>query len=192
MTHHQTSTGRLTPPRSEDATVVAGWSTSARETAQWCSVPRHPVGADVVTGWWTEPDVEPWLLLDSLGTPVAYGELWDDADEDETELARVIVDPSRRRTGAGTLLVQKLLDRAHTRERAECHVRVAPDNHGALALYRQCTFQDVDDATAAAWNVGQPTRYRWLRFHTAPTSTPSPPEGQVDRPWATVNSSSWA
>jgi len=78
------------------------------------------------------------------------------------ELARLIVDPARRRTGVGRRLVTELVELARTSGRAACFIRVAPGNDGALALYRAAGFEDVGDATAADWNQGQPTAYRWL------------------------------
>jgi hypothetical protein len=38
-------------------------------------------------------------VLREDGRPVAYGELWHDADEDEIGLARLIVDPAGGRIG---------------------------------------------------------------------------------------------
>ncbi len=104
---------------------------------------------------------------------MAYGELWDDEEEDEQELVRLIVDPARRRSGAGTRLVSRLVELARSSGRASCFLRVDPANPGALALYRRCGFHDVDDSTADAWNQDQPVPYRWLQH--APTPSAPPP-----------------
>ena len=95
--------------------------------------------------------------------PVGYGEIWDDAEEDEVELARLIVDPHRRRQGVGRHLVAQLFGLARRSGRADCFLRVAPDNTAALALYRSAGFRDVDAAFADAWNQQQPVAYVWLQ-----------------------------
>jgi [ribosomal protein S18]-alanine N-acetyltransferase len=152
---------QLVPPSPADAAIVAGWSRSAEEARLWCSRAEHPFPADVVRGWWEVDDVQPWLL--SVGEwPVAYGELWLDPDEDEVELARLIVDPARRRTGLGRRLVDQLLAAARDTGLSGCLLRVAPDNAPALALYRSAGFLDVDTDRTEAWNAGQPTAYVWL------------------------------
>lgn len=149
-------------PTNEHALTVAGWSRSAREAELWCSRAEHPFPAEAIQGWWERPDVTPWVLLDPTGIPSAYGEIWDDEEEDETELARVIVDPDRRRAGLGRRLIEQLVAQARSHGRSACFIRVHPDNDGALALYRSIEFRDVDVARAAEWNHGQPADYRWL------------------------------
>lgn len=58
-----------------DAAVVAGWSASAAETRQWCSL--NEVSAEVVAGWGTRADVRADGLHDGDGDGlVGYGELW--------------------------------------------------------------------------------------------------------------------
>lgn len=152
----------LRTPREQHAETVAGWSVSADEAQRWVSNAVHPFPASAVTSWWNDTDVQPRLLIDPDGTPAGYGEVWDDADEDEVELARLIVDPQRRRQGVGSRLVDQLLGLARRSGRADCFLRVAPDNTAALALYRTAGFRDVDPAQAAAWNQQQPADYVWL------------------------------
>ncbi|MET1005259.1 MAG: GNAT family N-acetyltransferase [Propionibacteriaceae bacterium] len=154
---------RLVRPTPADAAVIAGWSRSAEEAARWCSRAEHPFPAAAVLRWWDADDVEPWLLVSERPrTPLAYGELWHDEEEDEVELARLIVAADRRRTGLGRLLVAGLVSEARASGRAACCLRVAPDNTSALALYRSAGFRDVDPDRSAAWNEGQPVAYVWL------------------------------
>ena len=153
----------LRTPTEQHAERVAGWSVSADEAQRWVSNAVHPFPASAVTSWWDDTDVQPWLLVDPQGVPVGYGEIWDDADEDEVELARLMVDPQRRRQGVGSRLVDQLLGLAHRSGRADCFLRVAPDNTAALALYRTAGFRDVDPTQAAAWNQQQPVDYAWLQ-----------------------------
>lgn len=170
-------------PTPEQAGVVASWSTSAAETTAWVSS-ATPVTAETVRGWWDSPDVSPRLLLDPTGTPVAYGEVWDDAEEDETELARLIVDPGRRREGVGRRLVAALLDVAGQHGRSACFLRVVPENTAARTLYRAAGFVEVDAATAAEWNAGQPTAYVWMQHQEDaqdPVQLSANPQGEWER-----------
>ncbi len=165
---HLHSDWTLVRPTTQQATTVAGWSRTAHEADFWCSRAEHPFPAEAIVAWWEDTDVTSWLLLDSHGTPSAYGEVWDDAEEDEAELARLLVDPARRRQGLGRALVARLLAVARNGGRSACLIRVAPGNDGALALYRSAGFNDVDDATAAEWNQSQPAQYRWLKHPSFP------------------------
>lgn len=161
---------QLLTPTATHAELVAGWSRSAEEADRWASRAEHPFPASALITWWEDTDVQPWLLVDPDGVPVAYGEVWDDEDEAEVELARLIVDPDRRRRGVGRRLVDELVALARNTGRAACFLRVAPGNLAALALYRSAGFRDVAAALAAEWNQHQPVAYVWLEFpHFAPT-----------------------
>ncbi|MEU6315063.1 GNAT family N-acetyltransferase [Streptomyces sp. NPDC047014] len=152
----------FSPALAAHASAVAGWPGSAREVALWCGLPEFPVSPETVTGWHREDDVRPYLLLDG-GEPVGYGELWLDAEEDEVELARLIVAPGRRGRGIGRTLVGGLLARALETGHAEVFLRVHPDNEVALRCYLGAGFAAVDADLAADWNAAQPVAYAWLR-----------------------------
>ena len=155
----------MLPPREEDAAVVAGWSRSAEEAGRWCSVAVHPFPPERVRGWWTDDDVQPWVLVEEPeAEPVGYGELWLDDEEDEVELARLIVDPARRRSGVGRALVAQLVAAASATGLSGCLLRVAPDNAPAIALYQAAGFAEVDPERTARWNQGQPTEYVWFEW----------------------------
>jgi ribosomal protein S18 acetylase RimI-like enzyme len=149
--------------RPQHAPTIASWSTTAAEAGMWVSRAEHPFPSDVVAGWWEDDHVTPWVLLDHAGTPVAYGEIWDDEEEDEVELARLIVDPSRRREGAGRRLAAGLVDIARSSGRGACFLRVVPDNEAALALYRASGLVVVDEALMEEWNAAQPVAYVWMQ-----------------------------
>jgi ribosomal protein S18 acetylase RimI-like enzyme len=155
--------GRLVPAQNEHALVVAGWSRSAEEARRWCSVAEHPFPPERVTGWWAGSDVQPWVLVaEPDGPPVGYGELWLDEEEDEVELARLIVDPDRRRSGLGRALAAGLVEAAQATGLSSCLLRVVPENAPAIGLYRAAGFVEVDPDRTADWNQGQPTQYVWF------------------------------
>ena len=145
-----------------DAQTVATWSRSEEETLQWCSSPTHPVPAERIVAWWDDLDVQPWVLISAGESLLGYGELWLDSDEDEVELARIIVAPEARGYGWGQQLVHALHAQAAATALSAIIVRVAPDNAAAIHCYLASGFVRVGAAEAAQWNAGQPQNYVWM------------------------------
>jgi ribosomal protein S18 acetylase RimI-like enzyme len=85
-----------------------------------------PDAATVFERWHAEPGVRPYLL-EVAGALVGYGEVWEDLDEDEAELARPIVDPALRGHGLGRSLATLLLAEARRLGWEDVWLR-APDN----------------------------------------------------------------
>ncbi|WP_223146377.1 GNAT family N-acetyltransferase [Streptomyces apricus] len=152
----------LLPFDSKSAATVAGWARSATEAVMWCGAREFPVSGETVAAWQHEPDVTARALMDGERL-VGYGELWLDIEEDEVELARVVVAPEARGRGLGRALVRGLLAEARLTGTADVFMRVHPDNAVALRCYRGAGFEPVDAGSAGAWNAGQPVAYVWLR-----------------------------
>ncbi|MEV7584500.1 GNAT family N-acetyltransferase [Streptomyces erythrochromogenes] len=152
----------LLPFAAVHAATVAGWPASAGEVALWCGRQEFPVSARTVADWQRDPDVRAHVLVED-GRAVAYGELWFDAEEDEVELARIIVAPDTRGTGRGRELVRALLARAVAAGYQDVFMRVHPDNDRALRCYRGAGFAPVAPGLAASWNEAQPVAYVWLQ-----------------------------
>lgn len=149
------------------AAVVAGWASSAQEVQLLCERNEFPFPAELLTSWpKVADDIQAFLYFDGQ-TPVGYGELWLDDDEDEVELARIILAPEFRGRGLGTLLVRALLVPALGSGHAAVFLRVRPDNVPAIRTYRRVGFQPVDEALAAEWNAPQPIDYAWFQYPTA-------------------------
>jgi ribosomal protein S18 acetylase RimI-like enzyme len=128
-------------------------------------VEQHPFPPDRVRRWWADADVLPSLMVsDAHAASVGYCEVRVDDAEDEVELARLIIDPARRRSGFGRQLVMQLLNAARVTGKRACLLRVAPDNAAALGLYRAVGFAEVDVDRTLAWNRDQPTRYIWFEW----------------------------
>jgi GNAT superfamily N-acetyltransferase len=145
-----------------DAPVVASWPQFLEESEPWVTAKLRPVPPDQVVGWW-EPDyVEPWVMVSGDGRLLAYGELWIDPQEDEVELARLVVAPEVRGQGLGKRLVRALCDKAVATGLHQLIIRVRAGNDIALHCYRSSGFQDVDPSRRAEWNVGQRQEYIWL------------------------------
>ncbi|MEU4835650.1 GNAT family N-acetyltransferase [Streptosporangium sp. NPDC023615] len=185
---------RLLPFDEVHAATVAGWPASPREVEMWCARKEFPLPPRVVTGWQGEQDVRSHLLFDGLSDgpseglsgglssrlsggagPIGYGELWLDPEENEVELARIIVAPGARGRGVGRELVRALTRQARDTGMADVFMRVHPGNDRALRCYRGAGFLPVDPALAATWNVPQPIDYVWLR-HAEPEEPVEPGE----------------
>jgi [ribosomal protein S18]-alanine N-acetyltransferase len=150
--------------------VVAGWASSAQEVSLLTGRDEYPFPAGTLRSWRViSDDIRAFLYFDGE-TPVAYGELWLDDEEDEVELARLIVTPDLRGKGIGTAFVRALLSPALAVGYADIFLRVRPDNTPAIRAYLRAGFHPVDDALAAEWNESQPINYTWLQY---PTSWPA-------------------
>lgn len=149
------------PAAAADTEVVGSWATTAAETERWCGA-AHPVDAATMVGWWSDADLRPWALSTEEGRLVGYGELWLDPEEDEVELARLIIAPEDRGLGWGRVLVASLVDRARQTGLSGVMLRVVPDNAAAIDCYLASGFARVNPADEEAWNVGQPRTYQWM------------------------------
>ncbi|MET8969604.1 GNAT family N-acetyltransferase [Streptomyces hydrogenans] len=159
----------LLPFAAAHASLVAGWPTHADEVVRWCGRREFPATARMVADWQGDDDVRAHVLVED-GNVVGYGEVWLDDEEDEAELARIIVAPGARGRGVGRVLVRELLGRALAAGFRDVFLRVHPDNEAALTCYRGAGFVTVDDGLAASWNAAQPVDYVWLRNRTALSS----------------------
>jgi ribosomal protein S18 acetylase RimI-like enzyme len=97
------------------------------------------------------------------GRAVAYGELWEDREADEAELARLVVEPGERRRGVGRALARALADEARARGFDAVWLRVVPSNVAALAAYAAAGFERATPAQEAEFNLDQRVTYLWLR-----------------------------
>ena len=104
----------------------------------------------------------PFTWLDG-GVPIGYGEIWEDREADEAELARLIVEPSARGRGEGRRLTRALADEARRRRFAEVWLRAVPDNVPAIRAYEAAGFVRAAPDEEAGFNAAQPRAYAWLR-----------------------------
>jgi ribosomal protein S18 acetylase RimI-like enzyme len=133
--------------------------------ARWWAGPqtRWPLPPEVVHRWHADPDVHPYVVCSGM-TLLGYGELWIDAEEQEVELARLIVAPAHRRQGVGGALVRLLLEEARHTAYPHAFLRVFPDNYAAIRCYRRAGFTPVSPSDQQAFNGGQPMDYLWMCF----------------------------
>jgi ribosomal protein S18 acetylase RimI-like enzyme len=146
-----------------NAIDVASWPVSAEEARQWAGPGvQWPLDQSVFGRWHSDPDVQPYVHH-ADGVLVGYGELWVDSEQEEVEVTRVIVRPQNRSTGYGRQLVLLLLEKARLTGYPNAFIRVVPNNTNAIACYRGVGFVPVTDSEEAAYNLGQPTAYTWLK-----------------------------
>jgi ribosomal protein S18 acetylase RimI-like enzyme len=146
---------------------VAGWARTAHEVALLCGREEYPFPAELIGSWRKiDSDIQSYLFFDG-DRAIGYGEVWLDADEDEVELARIIVDPDLRGQGIGAELVRALLTPALAAGHPDIFLRVRPDNAVAIRTYLGVGFVDVSQQEMDEWNAGQPLAYRWMRYPAA-------------------------
>lgn len=102
-------------------------------------------------------------MLEADAAAVAYGEIWEDPEEDEAELARLIVDPARRGAGLGRALARALTAEARRLGWSDVWLRVHPGNEPALRAYAAAGFERATPEDEIAFNVGQPVAFVWMR-----------------------------
>jgi ribosomal protein S18 acetylase RimI-like enzyme len=149
------------------AGLITGWPVDAAELDAWASLSGEAADASTLERWHADPDVHPYVLL-SGSDVCGYGEVWEDAEQREAELARIIVDPARRGRGAGRALTRLLVERASALGYDDVWLRVLPENHAALACYVAAGMRRADGALERSFNLGQRREYRWMRYEGGP------------------------
>ncbi|MEV6282076.1 GNAT family N-acetyltransferase [Kribbella sp. NPDC051770] len=149
------------------AAEVAGWATSAQEVGLLSGRNAYPFPGELVGSWPKVADDVRSYLYYVNGEPVGYAELWLDDEEDEVELARIIVRPGSRGRGIGTAFVKALLGPALEAGYSDVFLRVRPDNDVAIRTYRRVGFEYVPADLADEWNKNQPVAYTWMQYPTS-------------------------
>ena len=161
MTREATGLTRV-PYETKYAREVISWPRDARELAMWTSRRERPT-EETLRAWSETAGGEAFVFLQD-GVPCAYAELWEEPDDDEAEVARVIVAPSHRRRGVARAVVGSLAEEARSRGYGNVVLRVVPENEGAIACYGQAGFVRASEELAAILNEGQPQRYVWMSY----------------------------
>ncbi|MBM3676430.1 MAG: GNAT family N-acetyltransferase [Actinobacteria bacterium] len=143
--------------------AVTEWVTSAAEAEAWAGLLEWPLPPGLLDRWHELPDVLPFVLLLD-GVPAGYAEIWLDVDENEAELARIVVNPAHRGRGNGRAFVRLLAAEAERLGLADVWLRVVPENAAAISCYRAAGFVRAAAAEEESFNAGQPRRYVWMRY----------------------------
>ncbi|KRF33047.1 ribosomal protein S18-alanine N-acetyltransferase [Yonghaparkia sp. Soil809] len=81
-----------------------------------------------------------YVVVESGDEVVAYAGLSAPAGAGQGDIQTIAVDPTHRRLGIGTVLMQQLLGAARARGASEVFLEVRADNPGAEELYRRHGF----------------------------------------------------
>jgi ribosomal protein S18 acetylase RimI-like enzyme len=152
----------LRPFRQDDGPAVMSFIRTAEDAANWASLEEVPEEA-LLARWHADPDVHAFTLVVD-GVPAGYGEIWVDGAEDETELARIVIDPARRCRGLGRQLTRLLAAEAARHGLAETWLRVVPGNAAAISCYRAAGFIRAAAELEASFNIGQRRPYVWMHL----------------------------
>jgi ribosomal protein S18 acetylase RimI-like enzyme len=154
---------RLIPFQNDHAAEILRWVTFHEEARQWGGPGiRWPLDVSLFPAWHADPEIQPYVLYEGEEL-LGYGEVWVDSEEEEVELARLLVKPARRGQGVGQRLVNLLMEQAVLSGYPMAFMRVFPDNHAALACYHRAGFSLVPPAEQQQYNQGQPIEYVWLQ-----------------------------
>ena len=154
---------RLVPFEGRYGSTVLSWVRSDEELDAWASLTAAPDDDSIFDRWHPDPDVRPFLLFEGPEL-IGYGEVWEEADEGEAELARIIVAPERRGQGRGRAFVRLLLEGAQSRGFDDVWLRVVPWNEPALSCYSSAGFVRASTEQEAELNQAQPRAYVWLKY----------------------------
>ena len=125
-----------------DLEEVASWITSARECRRWAGS-RVPFPIDLESLPDTIAFVEAGTVAVFDGDLLAaFGQLVG-KPANRGHLARLIVNPARRRQGFGGILVRTLVEKARRESFERISLNVDRANEAAVSLYQKVGFRDA-------------------------------------------------
>jgi ribosomal-protein-alanine N-acetyltransferase len=148
--------------RHEHVETVLGWASTADDALAWAGVPFLRLGRALLEGWHAEPGVVP-CVGHTGGRLCAYGQVCEDRDAGEAEVARVIVAPGLRGHGIGRAFASLLAGEATRRGFGIVVARVRRGDRTGFACYRSAGFTRMSGEEEARMNVDLDHEYVWMR-----------------------------
>ncbi len=146
--------------RAADLAEIVRWDLSSTDLRYWAGISNKAENLKLkFSGWHQETGVLAFAF-ETKGFLVGYGELW--KDDQEIEIARLLINPRFRRQGLGRNVTKALLDEAK-QINPNVWVRVHPENKAAISLYSTSGFKFGNEAQQNEFNANQPVQYEWLR-----------------------------
>ncbi|MDX8344930.1 GNAT family N-acetyltransferase [Rossellomorea sp. YZS02] len=118
---------------------------------------RQTYSPDMFHSWYEAHDQFGYIFEDD-SKAVAYGEIWVDAEEEDLELAHLVVAPSLRNKGIGKRLIQELLELCKDYPYEWVYMRIKPGNLQAIQCYKGAEFVE-DPSLRLSFN----SRWVWMR-----------------------------
>jgi GNAT superfamily N-acetyltransferase len=126
----------IVPYTREYAQTVRSWLDTKEALHDVCRGKDFPPPGDIVDTW-QRKEVSSYLLFSS-GNPVAYAELWNN----------LVVNPTRRKEGFGTRLVELLYEQGAARnDVAKVIINLYNENSAALNCFLKAGFELVGTTT---------------------------------------------
>jgi GNAT superfamily N-acetyltransferase len=130
----------IIPYTAEFSGIVRGWIDSARTARNLGILDGYPPD-DSIPERWQKSGVHGFILITG-GVPVAYADVVERPPLLAVEFMHVLVEPSVRNQGYGSLMLNLLYDRvAHRREIAKVIINLEGDNKAALGCYFRAGFE---------------------------------------------------
>ncbi|MGE6489215.1 GNAT family N-acetyltransferase [Paenisporosarcina sp. NPDC076898] len=129
-----------------DELLIADWLQN--DTDCFYATGEDVYSAEMYRSWYEASDQFGYILLKE-DQPVAYGEIWEDVEERDLELAHLIVHPSYRNKGIGKQLVRMLQKECLAFPYPWIYLRIEPENSRAQKCYAGAGFiEDVSLRTS--------------------------------------------
>jgi GNAT superfamily N-acetyltransferase len=162
----------LQPAMLSDLTAVASWISSARDCAFWAGgCVRFPVNSASLPEEIGFREAHAYSLYED-GRLIAFGQLIP-KNSQRGHLATLIVAPSCRHRGCGTVLVRGLLDTAREAKLERVSLYVDQANAAAIALYSKLGFHDAPASGGDRVFTGSVYMEHVIAAHTITPRTPS-------------------
>ncbi|MCA1060326.1 GNAT family N-acetyltransferase [Rossellomorea aquimaris] len=139
----------------EDEPVLKEWLNNPEDCLLVTG--RQPYSSDMFHSWYEEPDQFGYMLEEDSKS-VAYGEIWVDEEEEDLELAHLVVEPSLRNKGLGKQLIKALLEKCKDYPYEWVYMRIEPLNKQAIQCYKGVGFVE-EPSLRSSFN----SRWIWMR-----------------------------
>ncbi|EPD50290.1 hypothetical protein HMPREF1210_02861 [Paenisporosarcina sp. HGH0030] len=138
-----------------DEPTIADWLQN--DTDCFYATGEDVYSADMYRSWHEAPDQFGYIFMKE-NHAVAYGEIWVDVEEQDLELAHLIVHPSYRNKGIGKQLVRMLQKECLDYDYPWVFLRIEPENSRAKKCYTGAGFIE-DLSLRTTFN----SRWVWMK-----------------------------
>jgi ribosomal protein S18 acetylase RimI-like enzyme len=123
----------------KDEPVIKEWLQDEVDCAYTTGIETYT--ADMYRTWLDAKDQHGYVLIKNEKV-IAYGEIWVDDDENDLELAHIIVHPDYRNKGIGKTFIQLLLNQCSEMTYPWIYMRMVPENEKAMNCYKGVGFEE--------------------------------------------------